>query len=71
MRMKERSISQFEVKKTIQSPEKHQRQGSKHIAMGIRNNQHLLIVYYAEANKIVRVITVITTSKTSKYLNDA
>jgi len=66
-RMQERKISKSEVVAAILSPDKEGKHDGKSVAMKVRNNMHLLIVYYVTDKMLIRVITVITTSKISKY----
>lgn len=68
-RMKERKVSFSEVKETIINPAKLCRKSTEYLAMKIRENKHLLLVYYVIDDGKIKVITVITTSKISKYLN--
>ncbi|MBI4235125.1 DUF4258 domain-containing protein [Candidatus Peregrinibacteria bacterium] len=67
-RMNERQISKNEVKEAILFPNKSGKQDHKNFAMKTRKNDQLLIAYYIEEEGVAHVITVITTSKISKYL---
>ena len=67
-RMKERNILKSEVKETIFNPEKAGKQDFKNFAMKTRKNGQLLITYYIDKHEVAYVITVISTSKISKYL---
>lgn len=68
-RMKERNISKKEVIETIKNPYKQGKQKEKNFAMKTRKNGHLLITYYLDSKGVAKVITVISTSKISKYFN--
>ncbi len=67
-RMMERQITKHEVEETILNPEKSGKQGSKNFAMKTRKNSQLLITYYIDTQDLIHIITVISTSKISKYL---
>lgn len=67
-RMKERHILKSEVKEAIRDPDKSVKQDFKNFAMKTRKNGQLLITYYIDRKEVVHVITVISTSKISKYL---
>ena len=67
-RMQERSVSEEEIAVVIASPEKIGRQGESYIVMKKRENGHLLIVIYRELLDVIKIITVIDTSKVHKYL---
>ena len=67
-RMRERHILKSEVKETILHPEKSGKQDFKNFAMKTRKNGQLLITYYIDKEGVAHVITVISTSKISKYL---
>ncbi len=66
--MKERAVKKSEVIEAICNPDKKEKQGEKCVVMKIRNNGHLLITYYVDDVDVLRIITVVTTSKISKYL---
>jgi len=66
--MEERGISHAEVQDTLQFPTKTTKQGMLFASKRIRINGHLLIVVHLVQEGFVRVITVIDTSKVSKYL---
>jgi hypothetical protein len=68
-RMVERNISETEVIEAINFPDKAGNQDDKNFAMKIRDNKQLLITYYIDKSGITKIITVITTSKISKYLS--
>lgn len=67
-RMRERKIGKAEVLNTLLSPDKFFMQGTRSVSIKYRKNKQLLIVYFMyKINKAV-IITVISTSKHSKYL---
>ncbi len=66
--MQERKISQAEIEDAILKPTKIVIKNNQYCAMKPRKNGHLLVVYFLEENASLKVITVITTSKISKYL---
>ena len=68
-RMVERHILKSEVKDALLDPDRSGKQDHKHFAMKTRKNGQLLIVYYLNKHGDAFVITVISTSKTSKYLS--
>jgi translation initiation factor 1 (eIF-1/SUI1) len=67
-RMKERGVTRREVKGALDSPEKHVRKNGEKAALKRRANGHLLIVIFTGTRRSRKVITVIDTSKVSKYL---
>ncbi len=67
-RMDERGIAHSEVRDALHFPLKVNRQNDLYVAKRIRANGHLLIVVHLVQEGFVRVITVIDTSKVSKYL---
>ena len=69
-RMKERNIKKSEVKEAILYPHRIMEKLEQRIIKNIRKNGQLLIIYIVDERKLVRVITVITTSKLSKYLKN-
>lgn len=67
-RMKERKISEKEVKNTIKNPLHKSKDKNRFLAFKLRNNKQLLLVHYVlEGDKII-VVTVISTSNISKYI---
>jgi uncharacterized DUF497 family protein len=69
LRMKERNISLSEVKRVVKNPMKLAIKDEGYMAIGLRNNGHAILVYYVSESDNIKVITVITTSKVSKYLS--
>lgn len=67
-RMRERRITKSEVREAILNPDRFGEQDFKNFAMKTRKNGQLLIIYYTDKQKVAHVITVISTSKISKYL---
>lgn len=75
-RMRERNIKQSDVKKFIASPDKIEVSNinkNRFLVKKIYYHQkykkdHLLMIICARENRIVKVITIIDTSKISKYI---
>jgi len=67
-RMQERHISKSEVREAILNPDRSGKQDFKNFAIKTRKNGQLLITYYIDKQGVAHVITVISTSKISKYL---
>ena len=67
-RMLSRSISKVEVINTLFHPDGTSTQGAKTLAKKIRNNGQLLIVCHVYREGYILVITVVSTSKLTKYL---
>ena len=64
-----RKIEFSEIENTILEPKRVKLKQDCIIAMKLRKNGHLLMVYYTIQSGYVIVITVIETSKIDKYLN--
>jgi hypothetical protein len=67
-RMKERKITRTEVFDAISNPDALTRKAGQTVFKKIRKNGQLLIIYIAEEYAAAHIVTVITTSKLSKYL---
>lgn len=67
-RMDERTITEEEIRLTLESPQKKSAENDTLVAMRLRSNGHLLIVIYRGNGSTCHVVTVIDTSKVHKYL---
>ncbi len=68
-RMTERQVSKREVQNALINPDKLTEKSGNFLSIKLRMNGHLLLVSYKITEDIVKVITVIDTSKINKYLN--
>lgn len=67
-RMETRKISEREILNALNFPDKKLLNNGMNVSMKKRGNKHLLIIIHREIGKYQKIITVIDTSKITKYL---